>query len=216
MVSIVRGYHGTTLPDAELIEKQRRIDGRIQPYHWLGQGIYFWEDAPVRAWAWALDRSKRSGHPPAVISALVVLRDCLDLLDIDGWRFVRKAYGLLERLDALGVEQLLQQQPSFYVDARNKSQKHYLGTRINPPPSLRQGFNYLDCNVIEHAVLLAEGITGKRVGSVRGAFLEGQQLYDNSYFIDRSHVQIAVRDPGMISDLMIEPEADLRKRFGTP
>lgn len=216
MPSVVRGYHGTILPDAQKIVDNRQIDKRIAPYHWLGQGIYFWEDAPLRAWEWALTRSRQERELPAVVSAFVVLRNCLDFLDIASWPYVRGAHTLLEQECAIhgpSSTPMPRQQPSFYIDYFNPMHRNRLGRYI-PEPTLRQNFNYLDCEVVERAVLLAEHRSQAMVKSVRAAFLEGRQLYGNSYFFDRNHVQIAVRDPHMISDLIIEPDDELRRRFG--
>jgi hypothetical protein len=214
MPSIVRGYHGTTLPAAEKIVRDRTLSRRVEPYHWLGQGIYFWENAPVRAWAWALYKARTTGDAPAIVSANIVMRNCLDLLDIDGWRFLIDAYQLLRREWHVSGKPATRQQPPFWYEHHNRSNKRYLGVPIKDPNVL-QNYNTLDCEVIERAVFLAESSTTTTVASVRGAFFEGQQLYGNSFLFDRNHVQIAVRDPGMISDLIIEPEDELKKRFGT-
>lgn len=212
-ISIVRGYHGTTLTDANRIVTRRTIRKRVRPYHWLGQGIYFFEDAPVRAWAWALYRAKQTPNAqPAVVSGVIVLRDCFDLLDIGTYAYLRKARELLERETT--PTPLPQQQPAFYRRHDNTKSRVPLGTPLPTPPE--QNYNFLDCAVVERAVVLAEALSKVPVRSVRGAFLEGQNLYENSYFFDRSHVQIAVRDPGMISDLYIEPAAELRRKFGQP
>ena len=148
-----------------------------------------------------------------MVSGYVSLRDCLDLLDISCWPYVRAAYNLMLKEHAQDGTPRPRQQPSFYRENSNNGPRKLLGLRVRDP-GLEQGFNYLDCNVVDRAVLLAELYTQRRVASVRAAFLEGQQLYANSYFFDRNHVEIAVRDPGMISDLFIEPEDELRKRFG--
>ena len=51
------------------------------PYDWLGDGVYFFQDASERAWEWAYSNH---GKEAAVIGAEIRLVDCLDLLDI-GW-----------------------------------------------------------------------------------------------------------------------------------
>ena len=51
------------------------------PYDWLGDGVYFFQDAPQRAWEWA---SERHGNAAATIGATIHLVDCIDLLDV-GW-----------------------------------------------------------------------------------------------------------------------------------
>ena len=68
-------------------------------YDWLGDGVYFFQDALHRAWQWA-----NSSHPdePAVVGAKLELVNCMDLLDT-GWNSVladtHNAYiGLLKEL----------------------------------------------------------------------------------------------------------------------
>jgi hypothetical protein len=74
---IVLGYHGCTAEFAEAILRGQVPISQWQPstnpYDWLGHGIYFWEYAPERAWAWG------EGH---VIGAVIQLGRCLDLTDI--------------------------------------------------------------------------------------------------------------------------------------
>ena len=53
-------------------------------YDWLGDGVYFFQDAPQRARDWARDRH---GNYGAVIGAHILLDDCIDLLDL-GWNQV--------------------------------------------------------------------------------------------------------------------------------
>ena len=54
------------------------------PYDWLGDGVYFFQDAPQRAWDWARERYGSYG---AVIGTQIALEDCIDLLDL-GWNQV--------------------------------------------------------------------------------------------------------------------------------
>lgn len=53
--------------------------------------MYFFQDAPLRAWEWA---EERYGAHAAVVSAGINLEDCIDLLDIAWWKPLREAYEL--------------------------------------------------------------------------------------------------------------------------
>ena len=53
-------------------------------YDWLGDGVYFFQDGPLRAWQWAREQH---GDGAAVIGADIRLVDCIDLLDL-GWNEV--------------------------------------------------------------------------------------------------------------------------------
>jgi hypothetical protein len=77
---IVYGYHGTSSEASDLILREGFLVSR-NPYDWLGDGVYFFQDALHRAWEWA---SERHGNAGAVIGAEISLVDCMDLLDL-GW-----------------------------------------------------------------------------------------------------------------------------------
>ncbi len=86
----ISGYHGTSQIKAASILKNgfRASDN---DYDWLGTGIYFFQDAPLRAKQWATQQ-----HPenPAVICAIVKLDNCIDLFDI-GWQpLLKNVYNL--------------------------------------------------------------------------------------------------------------------------
>ena len=74
----VYGYHGTTTHAAASILREGFQISR-NAYDWLGDGVYFFQDAPARAWEWA---TTHHGTEAAVIGALIRLEDCMDLLDI--------------------------------------------------------------------------------------------------------------------------------------
>ena len=80
MADIVRvyGYHGTTIQAATSILQEGFRLSRNE-YDWLGDGIYFFQDAPTRAWEWA---TTHHGVEAAVIGAVIRLEDCMDFLDI--------------------------------------------------------------------------------------------------------------------------------------
>jgi hypothetical protein len=56
------GYHGC---DAIVVEKvlagKARLNVSTNAYDWLGQGIYFWEHGPQRAYEWAIEQSCLEG-----------------------------------------------------------------------------------------------------------------------------------------------------------
>ncbi len=74
----VYGYHGTSQSKAASI-LQNGFLASDNDYDWLGTGIYFFQDAPLRAKQWATEQ-----HPqePAVICARIQLDSCIDLFDV--------------------------------------------------------------------------------------------------------------------------------------
>jgi hypothetical protein len=119
------GYHGTSVEAA-----QRILSGRFEPsrneYDWLGDGTYFFEGAPARAFDWARERFRAE---PAVIGAEIDLSGCIDPLDTRWNAVIRVAYdGLLATL---------------------------AGERL-PVPRQATGAHRLDRAVINHAAGLLE------------------------------------------------------------
>jgi hypothetical protein len=74
----VRGFHATSVEAARALVEGAPIRLSTNPYDWLGEGVYFWEEGPGRAWQWA---RKEFGGDAAVVSADIELGVCLDLTD---------------------------------------------------------------------------------------------------------------------------------------
>ena len=184
---IVRAYHGTTVthadeflgvPPAPLYISRNRHD-------WLGDGMYFWQDAPRHAWKWAIDQApSRSDPRPAVVGALLEFDESIsiDLLDFT-WHadLVAASKALESSLTAAG-------QPV--------------------PTNTRLGLRALDRRVLNLAVqILESSAPGRRIAMVRGVFEEGLQLYPGAELWALSHVQIALRDSAITVDRWRDPGA---------
>ena len=80
----VVGYHGTSKEFANKI-----IADGFQPsqesWDWLGNGVYFWQDAPLRAYAWAEARYPE----PCVVATRITLARFVDLLDLAGMQTLK-------------------------------------------------------------------------------------------------------------------------------
>lgn len=66
----------------------------MNPYDWLGHGVYFWEANPGRALQWAKQHALAK---PCVVGAVIDLRECLDLFSEAGVGAVRAAHAQLVR-----------------------------------------------------------------------------------------------------------------------
>jgi hypothetical protein len=68
----------------------------------------------------------------------------------------------------------------------------------------------LDCAVIEMIHACREDANERKFDSVRAMFPEGKSIYKDSGFLDRSHIQICVRNPNCIKGYfrVLEPVAD--------
>jgi hypothetical protein len=82
------GFHGTSAEAAQRILSAGFKISRNE-YDWLGDGAYFFQDAPARALEWA---RQRFGDDAAVLGAEIDLADCIDLLDIPWERAIVRAY----------------------------------------------------------------------------------------------------------------------------
>lgn len=167
---IVFGYHGTSAEAARRILTSGYIPSE-RAWDWLGDGVYFWQDAPFRAWEWARQR-----HPeqPAVVRSVLELRDCMDLLDTFWY-------------------------PALAVIYTEYVAHHLASGKPLPRQSSASKNRRRDRDVFNQAVmdLQQQGIP---IRVVRGAFQEGNPIYPESGIHDRSHVQIAVRDASLISE----------------
>ena len=144
-------------------------------YDCLGNGVYFFEDGLAQARAWA-----KRAHPsePAVVQADVRLEDCMDLKDSLGW-----------------IPLLAQAHDEVLRVSREQGL---------PLPRQTSGLHRLDRVVIELTVAILER-EGIRIRAVRGVFAEGAPAFPGSFLSEGSHVQVAVRDTDLISNVNVVP-----------
>ncbi len=167
----VYGYHGTSQAKADSI-LDRGFRASDNDYDWLGTGIYFFQDAPLRAKQWATAQYPQN---PAVICARIELDNCIDLFDVSWFPILKDIYDLfIEQYRA--TNQLLPSQNPF----RSKAHR-------------------LDCAFFNFAseLLLKQG---QIVSSTRAVFVEGAQIFPDSAVFDLAHVQIAVKNPISIKE----------------
>ncbi len=175
------GYHGCD--DAKA---QQLADGAFLPstarWDWLGDGLYFWERAPARAWEWARDRHRSSDVRLAVVEAEVDLTHCMDLTDT---------------LDA-----------DLLVDFGKLFERHCLDAGVEPPPNAYPRLSF-DGSFIRWALTAIEGRLGRRIDVVRAAYAEGSPLCsigsETTHLLSRSHVQLCVRSPEALRNVRIIP-----------
>jgi hypothetical protein len=181
---IVVGYHGC---DAAVVERvlagKVRLSLSTNAYDWLGEGIYFWEHGPQRAYEWAIEQARLGGakvRNPSVLAARIDLGVCLDLLDTANTRLLGKWFASFRRF----VRQ---------KGVRLPQNRDAAGSRRGD-----KVLRYRDCAVIDYtlrSLAQAEGITYQ---TVRGVFPEGKPAFPGSKIALKSHIQIAVKDPACI------------------
>ena len=187
--TVIFGYHGCdrTLAD-KLILASEDLRVSDNPWDWLAQGVYFWEHDPQRAFDFACEIRDRP-HPhgrhhvdePSVVGAVIQPGRCLNLLDARDRPLLVKAHTALVR--------------SF--EALNRP----LPENAGGEDRVRRN---LDCAVIRmlHQKHEASVGPGAAFQTVRAAFFEGEpppwRTSPGAGFADKSHIQIAVRDPACI------------------
>jgi hypothetical protein len=186
----ILGYHGC---DANIGEKVLAGKSRLEPsdndYDWLGNGIYFWANSPDRAWDWAKNRpGLKKLQEPFVIGALIYPGLCLNLTD----------YGVIEQL-RIAYRSLL----ASY------------GPQEMPRNTLmKDGVTLLrrrDCAVIEMLHRIRKQRNQDPYDSVIAAFEEGKPAFEGAGFREKSHIQLAVRDPEIIVSYFRVDESTFRK-----
>lgn len=185
--STVYGFHAT---DVDIAKKILNHEDTFQPSdgdaHWLGDGIYFWENNLERCKQYGVEDSKRAGSSiktPLELGALLELGNCLDLLDQEYLDYLAVVYNQLIADLELEGKSLPQNHPIIDGDFDFKKRE-------------------LDCAVIRYACELAEE-QGEPFDSVRAVFWEGGELYPGAGFSKQNHIQIAIISPDCIKGIFI-------------
>jgi hypothetical protein len=172
----VTGYHGCDLKTAmAIVARKQALKPGKEHYDWLGMGVYFWEDDSQLALGWAKHTAKRRPEliqTPAVIGAVIDLKDCLNLVQTGASRILYAAYQAL----ALEVERAGGQMPVNETEERR----------------------FLDHAVFEtlHELRRTEGRCP--FSSVRALFQSGEPVFPGSGIRKWDHIQICVRDISII------------------
>lgn len=185
--NLILGFHGCDGKDQmNLINDPNAFKISKEDYDWLGHGMYFWENNYKRSIEWAQLKLK-SGNikSPASIGAVIDLGYCLDLLD-------SKSIGILNR---------------YYSILKHKANIEGLSlpkNRNHPKvPGNEKTLRFLDCAVIEFIHSEIENAGEKAFDSVRALFIEGNQIYPDAGFYDKTHIQICIRNPNCIKGLFL-------------
>jgi hypothetical protein len=190
--SFVLGYHGCDRSVAtRAVNGETEILQSKRDFDWLGPGAYFWESDPQRAWEWAQWKADRGDYAvPAVVGAVIDLRNCLDLLNREDLKLLKSAH-------------------QSFVKFQRLSELPIPTNRSAPgQPNADRILRFLDCAVFRHLHRIIDAQEkGNRTiepfDTVRGMFTEGGRLYPNSGIRQRSHVQIAVLNNSCIRGIFL-------------
>ena len=184
---LVLGFHGCDKKVAEkvLLDPEAHLRPSDNDYDWLGNGIYFWLNDPLRAFEWAVSKSKERNSyvkEPAVIGAIIDLGDCLNLCERESILLLQRSYNeLSSAAEQSGID--------FKEEFKNSK----------PDPNGFKLIRKLDCIVIRYAHDLVESESdGRKFDTVYGYFQEGNEAYPGAGILEKSHIQIAVRNTNCI------------------
>lgn len=146
-------------------------------WDWLGNGIYFWEQNPLRAVEYANEcaagtqKNKTRIKTPFVLGATIRLGNCLNLLEPQSVVALNEAYqGLAALYNATGRK-----------------------LPVNAGANRK-----LDCAVIKYVHETTRQKGHPPYDTVRCAFSEGEPVFPGSNFSTRLHIEICVINPAMI------------------
>lgn len=174
--NLVLGYHGCDQSVAEgLVDGSKRPDPGSKQHHWLGPGIYFWEESPSRALRWAED-SKKAGRikQPAVVGAVINMGNCLNLIEAAHVQLVTTAYDVYRQVC----------EDSSVTMAENKG-------------------SLLERRFLDHAVFktlhqIRVEQNQPAFDTIRAFFIEGAAIYPTAGIRSLDHIQICVTNPKSI------------------
>lgn len=186
--SWVLGFHGTyeDIVQKALNDPKSHLRMSDNKYDWLGKGVYFWENDPVRAAQFIqekMERERVTDRQPAVIGAVIDLGLCLNLFDQPALQELAEAHKQLQLdMAVLGLKM---------PENKGKDQDRML--------------RFLDRAVIENVHELRAGSMTPipSYQTVRSGFHEGPEAYTGAWFKAKNHIQICVRDPACIKGFFL-------------
>lgn len=169
--NLVLAFHGC---DKRICDKvlysHQQLDPSKNEYDWLGNGIYFWENSYERALQWA--ENHRKIKKPAVIGAVLDLGHCLNLMDYKSTRYLKLGYQILKH----------------ECEISNSEMPVNKNIKGNNDLLIRE----LDCAVIQRIHQYNKNEHKPSFDSIRGVFIEGDRVYENSGFREKTHIQICI------------------------
>ena len=188
------GYHGCDKAVAErVLAGKAWLQSSTNPYDWLGEGVYFWEHGPQRAYEWAIQQRRLDGaniSTPSVLAAKINLGVCLDLLDTANTRLLGSWYAKFRAF---------MRQSGIPIPKNRDAAGSRRGDRL---------LRFRDCAVIDYALSRMARLERISYQTARGVFLEGGPAFPGSEIALKSHIQVAVRDRRCIAEFFRPDSAD--------
>lgn len=171
--SHILGFHSCDKETGlKVLNGKEQLKPSRNNWDWLGHGIYFWEHNPLRALEYAKEVAegkqfaKAKINTPFVIGCIIDLGKCLNLTEHSNYPQVKEAYISLKA-------------------AYDRSGQAF--------PQNTGNNRILDCAVFKHMHYLLEENDIPPFDTIRGAFPEGDPIYEGCAIKDKTHIQICVR-----------------------
>lgn len=172
----VVGYHGCERElGQQLLRNEIVLTESDNTYDWLGRGAYFWVDSAERGIEWARWKQQQGDiHTSCVVGAFLHLGLCLSLTD----------YGVMDRIKEAhsSLKELITASGAEFPKNSVKRNGYYMKRK-------------LDCAVIDMLHFLRKEEGKEDYDTVLGIFEEGDYPYTGASFKEKTHIQIAVRNP---------------------
>jgi hypothetical protein len=147
------------------------------PWDWLGEGVYFWEQNPYRALEYSIEVSKgkqinkKKINTPFVLGAIIELGNCLNILEPQSIKLLFESFKSFEKIHK----------------------------ETNKDLPINKGNNRaLDCAVIKYIHQSISKTNSQPFDTVRSLFDEGIEVYKGASFTTRNHIQVCVTNLSMI------------------
>jgi hypothetical protein len=155
----VVGFHSCDRKTgASVLNGKMELKHSTNPWDWLGNGVYFWEQNPLRALEYAIESAAGEQfnririEEPFVLGAIIELGNCLNLLEPESLALTAQAFDSLKR---------------FHENLGKKMPENDRANRNN---------RKLDCAVIKHLHKSGENNPALKYDSIRCAFVEGKEI----------------------------------------
>ena len=184
----VIGFHSCDRDVAlRVLQGQDELLPSENSWDWLGSGIYFWEQNPLRALEYAVESAQRKQFnkkpigTPFVLGAIIDLGNCLNLVEASSLRILGESFSSLKAMKDLAGEHM---------------------------PVNKAHNRALDCAVIEYLHHTNQQNNGPEYDTVRCAFPEGGQAYPDAHISSRLHIQVCVRNAACIKGFFLPRPLD--------
>ena len=168
----VMGFHSCDkMVGLDVIVGRTQLRSSNNIWDWLGEGIYFWEQNPLRALEYAIESAARKQfnkipiRTPFVIGAIIELGNCLNLIEPESLAILKRAY--------LGLTKIYEEGEKSLPRNENDNRK-------------------LDSAVFRHLHKSRMESSNPPFETIRCAFGEGEPIYPGANFTTRLHIEICV------------------------